>query len=29
MSQRVRGMMVATPQMRTFINDYMRAVPKK
>jgi tripartite-type tricarboxylate transporter receptor subunit TctC len=28
MSQKVRGMIQATPQMRTFINDYMRNVPK-
>ena len=28
MSQKVRAMMQATPQMRTFINDYMRNVPK-
>jgi tripartite-type tricarboxylate transporter receptor subunit TctC len=29
MSRRVRDMMVATPEMRNFINDYMRNVPKK
>ena len=29
MSQRVRNMMVATPEMRAFVNDYMRNVPKK
>jgi hypothetical protein len=29
MSQRVRDMMVATPEMRAFVNDYMRNVPKK
>jgi tripartite-type tricarboxylate transporter receptor subunit TctC len=29
MSQRVRGMMVASPQMRDFINDYMRNPPKR
>jgi len=28
MSSKVRGMIQATPQMRTFINDYMRNVPK-
>jgi hypothetical protein len=28
MSQTVRAMIRATPQMRTFINDYMRNVPK-
>jgi tripartite-type tricarboxylate transporter receptor subunit TctC len=28
MSQTVRAMIQATPQMRTFINDYMRNVPK-
>jgi hypothetical protein len=28
MSQKVRAMLQATPQMRTFINDYMRNVPK-
>jgi tripartite-type tricarboxylate transporter receptor subunit TctC len=28
MSQKVRAMIQATPQMRTFINDYMRNVPK-
>ena len=29
MSQKVRAILYATPQMRTFINDYMRNVPKK
>jgi tripartite-type tricarboxylate transporter receptor subunit TctC len=29
MSKRVRDMLHATPEMRAFINDYMRAVPKK
>jgi len=29
MSQKVRAMMVATPQMRDFINDYMRNPPKR
>ena len=29
MSRRVRDMMVATPEMRNFINDYMRNVPKR
>src|SRR5258708_3795537 len=29
MSQKVRGMMVASPQMRDFINDYMRNPPKR
>jgi len=28
MSQKIRAMLHATPQMRTFINDYMRNVPK-
>jgi putative tricarboxylic transport membrane protein len=28
MSQKVRAMIRATPEMRTFINDYMRNVPK-
>ena len=28
MSEKVRAMMQATPQMRTYINDYMRNVPK-
>jgi tripartite-type tricarboxylate transporter receptor subunit TctC len=28
MSPKVRAMIVATPEMRTFINDYMRNVPK-
>jgi tripartite-type tricarboxylate transporter receptor subunit TctC len=28
MSQKVRAMIQATPQMRTYINDYMRNVPK-
>jgi hypothetical protein len=28
MSERVRGMLRTTPEMRTFINDYMRNVPK-
>jgi tripartite-type tricarboxylate transporter receptor subunit TctC len=27
-NERVRGLMYATPEMRTFINDYMRNVPK-
>jgi len=29
MSQQVRAMMVASPQMRDFINDYMRNPPKR
>ena len=29
MSNQVRAMMVATPEMRTFINDYTKNVPKK
>lgn len=29
MSQRVRAMLVASPEMRTYINDYMRNVPKR
>ena len=29
MSRRVRDMIVATPEMRVFINDFMRNVPKK
>jgi tripartite-type tricarboxylate transporter receptor subunit TctC len=29
MSETVRGMLHATPEMRAFINDYMRNVPKK
>jgi hypothetical protein len=29
MSQKIRAMMVATPQMRDFINDYMRNPPKR
>jgi putative tricarboxylic transport membrane protein len=29
MSQKVRAMMVASPQMRDFINDYMRNAPKR
>ena len=29
MSQQVRAMLVAPPEMRTYINDYMRNVPKK
>jgi hypothetical protein len=28
-SQKIRAMMVATPQMRDFINDYMRNPPKR
>jgi hypothetical protein len=28
MSQKVRAMIRATPEMRAFINDYMRNVPK-
>jgi tripartite-type tricarboxylate transporter receptor subunit TctC len=29
MSRQVRAMLVASPEMRTYINDYMRNVPKK
>ena len=29
MSNRVRAMLVATPEMRTFVNDYMKNVPKR
>jgi putative tricarboxylic transport membrane protein len=29
MSQQTRAMLVASPQMRTYINDYMRNVPKR
>ena len=29
MSNQVRAMMVATPEMRSFINDYMRNPPKR
>ena len=29
LSEKVRAMIYATPQMRAFINDYMRNVPKK
>jgi tripartite-type tricarboxylate transporter receptor subunit TctC len=29
MSQRIRAMLVATPEMKTYINDYMRNVPKR
>jgi putative tricarboxylic transport membrane protein len=29
MDQKIRAMLYATPEMRTFINDYMRNVPKK
>ena len=29
MSGKVRAMLVASPEMRTYINDYMRNVPKK
>jgi hypothetical protein len=29
MSQRIRGMLVATSEMRAYINDYMRNVPKR
>jgi hypothetical protein len=29
MSNRVRAMLHATPEMRTFINDFMRNVPKR
>src|SRR5262245_58097131 len=29
MSERVRAMLFATPEMRKFVNDYMRAVPKR
>jgi hypothetical protein len=29
MSRQVRAMMVASPQMRDFINDYMRNPPKR
>ena len=29
LSPKVRAMLVATPEMRTYINDYMRNVPKK
>jgi hypothetical protein len=28
MSQKVRAMIQATPEMRTYINDFMRNVPK-
>jgi hypothetical protein len=29
MSQQFRALMVASPQMRDFINDYMRNPPKR
>jgi hypothetical protein len=29
MSQRIRAMLVAPPEMRNYINDYMRNVPKR
>src|SRR5262249_24659897 len=29
MNQKIRAMLYATPEMRTFINDYMRNVPKR
>jgi hypothetical protein len=29
MSQQVRAMLVASPEMRSYINDYMRNVPKR
>ena len=29
MSQRIRAMLFATPEMRKFVNDYMRNVPKR
>jgi hypothetical protein len=29
MSEKVRAMMVASPEMRNYINDYMRNVPKR
>jgi putative tricarboxylic transport membrane protein len=29
MSQQVRAMLVASPEMRSYINDYMRKVPKR
>jgi hypothetical protein len=29
MSNQVRAMLVATPEMRAFINDYTRNVPKR
>ena len=29
MSNRVRAMLVASPEMRAFVNDYMRNVPKR
>jgi tripartite-type tricarboxylate transporter receptor subunit TctC len=29
MSAKVRSMLVATPEMRKFVNDYMKAVPKR
>ena len=29
MSQKIRSMLVATPEMRKFVNDYMRNVPKR
>jgi hypothetical protein len=29
MSQQIRSMLVATPEMRHYINDYMRNVPKR
>jgi putative tricarboxylic transport membrane protein len=29
MSNKIRSMLVASPEMRTFVNDYMRNVPKR
>jgi tripartite-type tricarboxylate transporter receptor subunit TctC len=29
MSEKIRSMLVATPEMRKFVNDYMRNVPKR
>ena len=29
MSNKIRSMLVASPEMRKFVNDYMRNVPKR
>ena len=29
MSQKIRAMLVASPEMRKFVNDYMKNVPKR
>ena len=29
MSHKIRAMLVASPEMRTYVNEYMRNVPKR